>query len=123
MTPVTLAEQQIRTDLPDLKPGDTVRVWQKIKEGDKERLQAFEGVLIARHRKSGASATFTVRRIISGIGVERVFPLHSPAIDKIEVVKRAKVRRAKLTYLRLRAGKAARMREAATTPASTTTEG
>lgn len=112
MPPIALAENQTKTDLPDLKSGDTVRVWQKIKEGDKERLQAFEGVLIARRHGAGVSATITVRRIVSGIGVERVFPIHSPAIDKIEVLRRAKVRRAKLTYLRKRSGKAARMREA-----------
>ncbi|MBI2624562.1 50S ribosomal protein L19 [Candidatus Parcubacteria bacterium] len=117
MAPIILAEQQTRTDLPDLKPGDTVRVWQKIREGDKERLQAFEGVLIARRHGRGVSATFTVRRVVSGIGVERIFALHSPAIDKIELLKRTKVRRAKLTYLRQRSGKAARMREAiASTP-------
>ncbi len=112
MPSLALAETQTKTDLPDLKPGDTVRVWQKIREGDKERLQAFEGVLIARRHGLRPSATCTVRRIISGIGVERTFPLHSPAVASIEVLKRAKVRRAKLTYLRQRSGKSARMREA-----------
>jgi large subunit ribosomal protein L19 len=99
-----------RTDLPPFVAGDTVRVHVKIKEGDKERLQAFEGVVIARSR--GAHPSFTVRKISFGHGVERIFPVHSKVIDKIEVVRSARVRRAKLYFLRARRGKAARLREA-----------
>ena len=99
-----------RTDLPPFSAGDTVRVHVKIKEGDKERLQAFEGVVIARSR--GAQPSFTVRKISFGHGVERIFPLNSKVIDKIEVVRSARVRRAKLYFLRARRGKAARLREA-----------
>lgn len=101
----------LREDLPKLAPGDTVKVYYKLKEGEeKERIQIFEGVVI-RRRGSGNSATFTVRKVSFGVGVERTFPLHSPRIEKIEVVKRAKVRRARLYYLRERAGKAARLKE------------
>jgi large subunit ribosomal protein L19 len=103
-------KEWLRGDLPPFRAGDTVRVNVRVKEGDKERLQAFEGVCIAR-RGSGISETFTVRKISSGIGVERVFPLHSPVIDKIEVDRRGAVRRAKLYYLRERKGKAARIGE------------
>ena len=99
-----------RTDIPDFKPGDTVRVHVKIKEGDKERLQAFEGVVISRSR--GAQPSFTVRKISFGHGVERIFPLNSKVIDKIEVLRSSRVRRAKLYFLRGRRGKAARLREA-----------
>ncbi len=99
-----------RTDLPNFAPGDTVRVHVKIKEGDKERLQAFEGVVISRSR--GAQPSFTVRKISFGHGVERIFPLNSKVIDKIEVLRSARVRRAKLYFLRERRGKAARLREA-----------
>jgi large subunit ribosomal protein L19 len=99
-----------RTDLPTFVSGDTVRVHVKIKEGDKERLQAFEGVVIARSR--GAQPSFTVRKISFGHGVERIFPVHSKVIDKIEVLRSARVRRAKLYFLRARRGKAARLREA-----------
>ena len=98
-----------RTDLPDFAPGDTVRVQVKIKEGDKERLQAFEGVVIARSR--GPQASFTVRKISFGQGVERIFPLHSKVVDKVEVVRSNKVRRAKLFYVRDLKGKAARLKE------------
>jgi len=98
-----------RTDMPDFVPGDTVRVHVKIKEGDKERLQAFEGVVIARSR--GPQASFTVRKISFGQGVERIFPLHSRVIDKVEVVRSSKVRRAKLYYLRSLRGKAARLKD------------
>ncbi len=101
-----------RDDLPELEPGDTVRVNVKIREGDKERLQAFEGVLIAKHN-SGISGTITVRKISFGIGVERVFPVHSPVIESIKTVRKAKVRRAKLYYLRELRGKAARLKERA----------
>ena len=103
-----------RDDLPELEPGDTVRVNVKIREGDKERLQAFEGVLIAKHN-SGISETITVRKISFGIGVERVFPVHSPVIESIKTVRKAKVRRAKLYYLRELRGKAARLKERART--------
>ena len=98
-----------RTDLPDFQAGDTVRVQVKIKEGDKERLQAFEGIVIARSR--GSQPSFTVRKMSFGHGVERIFPLNSKVIDKIEVLRSAHVRRAKLYYLRGLRGKAARLRE------------
>jgi len=102
-----------RTDIPDFKPGDTVRVQVKIKEGDKERLQAFEGLVIAKTK--GAQPSFTVRKMSFGQGVERIFPIHSKVIDKIEVLRSAHVRRAKLYYLRGLRGKAARLREVETT--------
>jgi len=105
-----LEKEQLRTDLPAFSPGDTVRVLYRVREGDKERIQAFEGVCIAR-RGGGVSETFTVRKISSGIGVERVFPLNVPTIKDIEVVRRGDVRRAKLYYLRELRGKAARIRE------------
>ncbi len=106
----TFNQSQLKKELPDIRPGDTVRVHQKIKEGDKERIQVFEGLVLARKHGKGISATITVRRIISGIGVERIFPIHSPIIEKIEVLKRAKVRRAKLYYLRTAKGKKARLK-------------
>jgi len=96
--------------LPDFRPGDTVRVHVRVVEGEKSRIQVFQGVVIAR-RGGGTRETFTVRKISGGIGVERIFPLHSPNVDKIEVVRRGKVRRAKLYYLRSRRGKAARIEE------------
>lgn len=99
-----------RTDLPAIAPGDTVRVQVKIKEGEKERLQAFEGTVIARHN-SGVGQTITVRKMSFGHGVERIFPLHAPVIEKIDVVRSGKVRRAKLYYLRMLRGKAARLKE------------
>jgi large subunit ribosomal protein L19 len=99
-----------RTDIPAMKPGDTVRVHVKIKEGDKERLQAFEGTLIA--TRNGPQGSFTVRKMSFGHGVERIFPRNSKVIDKVEVVRSGKVRRAKLFYLRELRGKAARLREA-----------
>ncbi|HSA93222.1 MAG TPA: 50S ribosomal protein L19 [Terriglobales bacterium] len=98
-----------RTDIPSFVPGDTVRVQVRIKEGDKERLQAFEGIVIARSR--GPQASFTVRKISFGQGVERIFPVNSKVIDRIDVVRSAKVRRAKLFYLRSLRGKSARLRE------------
>ena len=104
-----LANKIRRTDLPEFIPGDTVRVHVKIKEGDKERVQAFEGTVIK--KKGGLQPSFTVRKISFGQGVERIFPTHSKVIDKIEVVRGAKVRRAKLYYLRALRGKAARLRE------------
>jgi large subunit ribosomal protein L19 len=102
---------QIRTDLPRFRPGDTVRVHVKIKEADKYRIQVFEGVVIAQKNNS-ISSTFTVRKVSFGYGIERIFPLHSPTIEKLEVVKSGKVRRARLYYLRGRRGKAARLKEA-----------
>ena len=95
----------LRTDLPDIRPGDTVRVLQKIREGEKERIQPFEGLVIARKHGAGISAMITVRRVAAGIGVERIYPIHSPTIQKIEVLKRSKVRRAKLYYIREKAAK------------------
>ena len=99
-----------REELAEFKPGDTVRVYVKIREGDKERLQAFEGVVIAR-KHGGVNATFTVRKISFGQGVERIFPVHSPVIDRVELIRRGVVRRSKLYYLRGLRGKAARIRE------------
>ena len=89
----------------DMRPGDTVRVWQKIKEGEKSRLQAFEGMILAKKHGKEAGGTFTVRRVIDDVGVERIFPLYSPVIDSIEVLKRAQVRRSKLYYVREKASK------------------
>jgi len=106
----TFNQIQLRKDLPDIRPGDTVKVHQKIKEKDKERIQIFEGLVLARKHGKGISATITVRKVISGVGVEKIFPIHSPSIDKIEVVKRSKVRRAKLYYLREAKGKKARLK-------------
>ncbi len=103
-------KSQMKKDIPDFKPGDTVRVHVRIKEGNKERLQAFEGICIAR-KHGGARETFTVRKVSFGVGVERIFPLHATVIDKIEIVRRGRVRRAKLYYLRNLKGKAARIRE------------
>jgi large subunit ribosomal protein L19 len=105
-----IEREQLRSDLPQFDPGDTLRVNVRVREGDKERLQAFEGVCIAR-KGGGVSETFTVRKVSSGIGVERVFPLHSPSIESVLVVRRGRVRRAKLYYLRALRGKAARIRE------------
>jgi len=105
-----LEKEHLRMDISDFKPGDTVKVNFKIQEGDKERIQIFEGVVI-RRRRGNTRGTFTVRKISYGIGVERIFPLHSPYIDKIEVVSRGRVRRSRLYYLRGRKGKAARIKE------------
>jgi large subunit ribosomal protein L19 len=105
-----LEKEQMRLDIPDFKAGDTVKVHARIKEGDKERIQIFQGVVI-RKRKGKTGATFTVRKVSYGIGVERIFPLHSPAIDKIEIVTRGKVRQGRLYYLRNLRGKAARIKE------------
>jgi large subunit ribosomal protein L19 len=99
-----------RTDLPEFRIGDTIRVWVKIKEGDKERTQAFEGTVIAR-KNSGMGETITVRKISFGQGVERIFPVHAPVIDHVDVVRTGKVRRSKLYYLRSLRGKAARLKE------------
>ncbi|MCF8144469.1 MAG: 50S ribosomal protein L19 [Deltaproteobacteria bacterium] len=105
-----LEKEQMRVDIPDFRPGDTVRVHARIKEGEKERIQMFQGVVI-RKRKGTTGATFTVRKVSYNIGVERIFPLHSPVIDKIEIVTRGKVRRGRLYYLRNLRGKAARIKE------------
>ena len=105
-----LEKEQMRTDIPDFKPGDTVKVHARIKEGEKERIQVFQGVVI-RRRKGTTGATFTVRKVSYGIGVERIFPLHSPNIDRIEIVTRGRVRRGRLFYLRNLRGKAARIKE------------
>jgi len=105
-----IEEPHLNKTLPDFRPGDTVRVQVKVVEGDKERLQAFEGICI-RRRGGGLSATFTVRKVTYGVGVERTFPLHSPSIDRIEVMRQGLVRRAKLYYLRKLRGKAARIKE------------
>jgi large subunit ribosomal protein L19 len=106
----TLEKEHLRMDLPAFKPGDTVKVNFKIQEGDKERIQVFEGVVI-RKRKGDIRGSFSVRKISYGIGVERIFPLHSPFIDKIEVVSHGRVRRSRLYYLRGRKGKAARIKD------------
>ncbi len=106
----TLENEQMRFDIPNFGPGDTVKVHAKIREGQKERIQIFQGVVI-RKRKGTTGATFTVRKISYGVGVERIFPLHSPMIDKVEVVSKGKVRRARLYYLRKLKGKAARIKE------------
>jgi large subunit ribosomal protein L19 len=103
-------KQLLRKDIPDFKPGDTVKVHVKIKEGDKERIQVFEGICIAQ-KHGGARTTFTVRKMSFGHGVERIFPLHSKVIDKVEVVRSGRVRRAKLYYIRELRGKAARIKE------------
>jgi large subunit ribosomal protein L19 len=105
-----LDREQMRTDIPQFKPGDTVKVHVRIREGEKERIQIFQGVVI-RKRKGKINSTFTVRKISYGIGVERIFPLHSPMIDKVELVSRGRVRRSRLYYLRKLRGKAARIRE------------
>ena len=106
----SIEKAQLRTDLPQFGIGDTVRVFVKVVEGSRERLQAFEGTVMAK-RNGGIRETFTVRRVSYGIGVERTFPIHSPRVDHIEVIRRGKVRRAKLYYLRDRLGKAAKVKE------------
>lgn len=105
-----ITKKQLRVDIPDFRAGDNVRVHAKIVEGERERIQLFEGVVIKRHGV-GISATYTVRKISNGVGVERTFPLHSPRVEKIEVTRHGQVRRAKLYYLRALRGKAARIRE------------
>lgn len=105
-----LEREQMRLDMPAFSPGDTVRVHVKIKEGDKERIQVFQGVVISK-RKGGVGAAFTVRKVSYGVGVERIFPTNSPIIDRVEIVTRGRVRRAKIYYLRKLRGKAARIRE------------
>ena len=110
MSAIELVEKSQLADRPAMKSGDTVKVHVKVREGDKERIQIFEGIIIGLHR-GGVRASFTVRKVSFGQGVERIFPLHSPVIDKIEVLRTAKVRRAKLYFLRELKGKAARMKE------------
>ncbi|MEQ8154059.1 MAG: 50S ribosomal protein L19 [Clostridiaceae bacterium] len=105
-----IEQEQLRSDLPNFSIGDTVRVHVKIKEGNRERVQAFEGTVIKK-QNGGARETFTVRRLAYGVGVERTFPINSPIIDKVEIVRFGRVRRAKLYYLRDRVGKAAKVRE------------
>jgi large subunit ribosomal protein L19 len=105
-----IESKQLRDDIPQFEPGDTVRVHVRVVEGDKQRIQVFQGVVIAR-RGAGVKQTFTVRKVSGGIGVERIFPLHSPSLAKIEVTRRGRVRRAKLYYLRGKSGKEARIKE------------
>ncbi len=105
-----ITKDQMRNDLPDLRPGQTVRVDVSIKEGDKSRIQAYEGIVV-KVQGSGIGKSFTVRKVSSGVGVERTFPVHSPIIDKIVVVRNGKVRRAKLNYLKNRSGKSAKIKE------------
>ena len=119
----TFNHTQLKKDLPDIRPGDTIKVYQKIparnatqsvaggKEGDKERIQIFEGIVIARKHGKEIGATITVRKIVSGVGVERIFPIHSPTIEKIEIINRGKVRKAKLYYLRKLKGKKAKLKK------------
>jgi len=109
---MNIIDQQLKKNLPEIRPGYTVVVHQKIKEGGKERVQPFEGLVIAAKHGSGINATITVRRISGGIAIERVFPLHAPTINRIDVTKKSKVRRAKLYYLRGRFGKSAKMKKA-----------
>lgn len=106
-----LEKEGMRTDLPQINIGDTIKVWVKVVEGNRERLQGFEGVVIAR-KNGGIRETFTVRKISYGVGVERTFPMHSPKIDHIDIVRNGQVRRAKLYYLRERTGKAAKVKDA-----------
>ena len=105
----SITQEYERTDIPDFSVGDTVKVYLKVKEGNKERIQVFEGFVLKR-QNGGVSETFTVRKISSGVGVEKTFPLHSPKIEKIELVRKGDVRRAKLNYMRQRTGKAARIK-------------
>jgi len=115
MSAIDVVEAGQLTERPPMRSGDTVRVHVKVREGDKERVQVFEGIVIGLHR-GGLRASFTVRKVSFGQGVERIFPMHSPVIQKIEVVRSARVRRAKLYFLRERRGKAARMKESRRTP-------
>ncbi len=106
----TVAREGLRTDIPKFSPGDTIRVMVRVREGDKERLQAFEGLCMGK-RGGGINETFRVRKVSAGVGVERVFPMHSPTLASVEVVRKGRVRRAKLYYLRKVSGKAARIKE------------
>ena len=121
MNATALEKSYLRTDIPDIRPGDTIRVHQKIKEGDKERVTPFEGIVLARKHGKGISATITLRKVVDGIGVERIFPLHSPTITRIDVLRHSKVRRAKLYYIREKAAREIRkkmkqVRRESTTP-------
>src|SRR4030043_429010 len=107
----TFLQSSLKKNLPDIRPGDTIAVYQKIKEGDQERIQVFEGLVLARKHGKEVGATITVRKVVSGVGVEKIFPLHSPIIDKIEILRRGKVRRAKLYYLRTAKGRKARLKK------------
>jgi large subunit ribosomal protein L19 len=104
-----LEKEHMRTDIPQFRPGDTVKVHVKIREGEKDRIQVFQGIVISK-KKGGIRSSFTVRKISYGIGVERIFPLHSPSIDKVQVIERGRVRRSRLYYLRQLKGKAARVK-------------
>ena len=104
-----LEKEHMRTDIPQFRPGDTVKVHVKIREGEKARIQVFQGIVISK-KKGGIRSSFTVRKISYGIGVERIFPLHSPSIDKVQVIERGRVRRSRLYYLRQLKGKAARVK-------------
>ena len=118
-------QPHLKKDLPDVRSGDTVKVYQKIKEKDKQRIQVFEGLVLARKHGKGINSTITVRKVISGIGVEKIFPVHSPVIEKIEIIRRGKTRRAKLYYLREAKGKKARLKRKefeATAPAEEKTK-
>lgn len=106
-----IAQDSMKEQLPDVFIGDTIRVHVKIKEGERERIQVFEGTVIAK-KHGGIAETFTVRRVAHGVGIERVFPIHSPSVDKVEIVRKGRVRRGKLYYLRDRVGKAAKVKEA-----------
>lgn len=108
MQTTDLEQSSTKIKIPNIAPGDTVRIYQKIKEGDKERLAPFEGLVIAKKHGNGISATFTVRRVVDGIGIERIFPLHSPTISKIDILRHARVRRAKLYYIREKAAREVR---------------
>ena len=105
----TIEREQLRLDMPDFRPGDTVKVYLRILEGEKERIQVFQGAVL-RLRRGGVNSTFTVRKVSDGVGVERVFPMHSPFIERVEVVSQGKVRRSRLYYLRSLRGKAARIK-------------
>lgn len=105
-----ITKEQLRNDMPSFKPGDTLKVYVRIREGEKSRIQIFEGVVVGM-QNSGIGETFTVRKLSSGVGVQRTFPLHSPILDKVEVVRKGRVRRAKLTYLKGRSGKKSRIKE------------
>ncbi len=105
-----ITKEQLRNDMPSFKPGDTLKVYVRIREGEKSRIQIFEGVVVGM-QNSGIGETFTVRKLSSGVGVQRTFPLHSPILDKVEVVRKGRVRRAKLTYLKGLSGKKSRIKE------------
>ncbi len=107
----TFNQSQLKKDIPDIRPGDTVRIYQKTEEKGKEKSQIFEGLVIARKHGKGVSSTITVRRVISGIGVEKIFPVHSPVIEKIEIIKRSRVKRAKLYFLRKAKGKRGKLKK------------